>query len=364
MHGVAVHLTRIYTRAGDDGTTALGDMSRVDKTDPRVGAYAAVDETNAAIGVALALGDLPPRVAEVLRVVQNDLFDVGADLCTPVVPDPGVPAAARRGRLRRAARGLVRRVQRRAAQAVSFILPGGTPGAALLHSARTLTRRAERAAWELLEADPDRTSQRRDALPQPAQGPAVHPVPGREPRRRRAVEAGRRALSASVSGPVVVVVMGVSGCGKSTIGHALAERLGCEFCEGDDLHPAANVEAMAAGHPLDDAMRAPWLAAIAAWVDKTLGAGGTGVVSCSALKRRYRDRLRRPQVLFAHVDAPKQVFADRLAHRHGHFMPPTLLDSQLADLEPPGPDERAVRVDATLPVEHQVDAIVATLSVA
>lgn len=175
------------------------------------------------------------------------------------------------------------------------------------------------------------------------------------------MEAGGRALTASVPGPVVVVVMGVSGCGKSTIGHALADRLGCEFCEGDDLHPVANVEAMAAGHPLDDAMRAPWLAAVAAWIDRTLDAGDTGVVSCSALKRRYRDVLRRPQVLFAHLDAPKQVFADRLTHRAGHFMPPALLDSQLADLERPGSDERALRVDAALPVEQQVDAIVAEL---
>src|SRR5438309_4219034 len=87
----AVHLTRIYTRTGDDGTTALGDMSRVHKTDPRVGAYADCDETNAAIGVALALGQLPDRVAEVLRAVQNDLFDVGADLCTPVVAAPAYP---------------------------------------------------------------------------------------------------------------------------------------------------------------------------------------------------------------------------------------------------------------------------------
>src|SRR5207253_9511275 len=85
---VAVHRTRIYTKTGDDGTTALGDMSRVAKTDPRVGAYADCDETNASIGAALALGALPERVAAVLSTIQNDLFDVGADLCTPVVPDP------------------------------------------------------------------------------------------------------------------------------------------------------------------------------------------------------------------------------------------------------------------------------------
>jgi cob(I)alamin adenosyltransferase len=88
---VAVHLTRIYTKTGDDGTTALGDMSRVRKTDPRVGAYADVDETNASLGVAIALGALPDRLTAVLRTVQNDLFDVGADLCTPVRPDPEYP---------------------------------------------------------------------------------------------------------------------------------------------------------------------------------------------------------------------------------------------------------------------------------
>jgi cob(I)alamin adenosyltransferase len=155
---VAVHLTRIYTKTGDDGTTALGDMSRVPKTDPRVGAYADCDETNAAIGVALALGGLPEPVAAVLRTIQNDLFDVGADLCTPVVPDPKYPPL-------RVEAGYVERLERWCDEfnadlpkLDSFILPGGTPGAALLHQARTLARRAERSAWALVEADPDRTN--------------------------------------------------------------------------------------------------------------------------------------------------------------------------------------------------------------
>jgi cob(I)alamin adenosyltransferase len=155
---VAVHLTRIYTKTGDDGTTALGDMSRVPKTDPRVGAYADCDETNAAIGVALALGGLPEPVAAVLRTIQNDLFDVGADLCTPVVPDPKYPPL-------RVEAGYVERLERWCDEfnadlpkLDSFILPGGTPGAALLHQARTLARRAERSAWALVEADPERTN--------------------------------------------------------------------------------------------------------------------------------------------------------------------------------------------------------------
>ncbi|MCU1656823.1 MAG: ATP/cobalamin adenosyltransferase [Pseudonocardiales bacterium] len=159
---MAVHLTRIYTRTGDDGSTALGDMSRTAKTDPRVGGYADCDETNAAIGTALALGALPERIAEVLAAIQNDLFDVGADLCTPVVPDPKYPPL-------RVTPGYVTRLESWCDQfnedlpkLDSFILPGGTAGAALLHQARTVARRAERSAWLLYESDPDRTN--REAL--------------------------------------------------------------------------------------------------------------------------------------------------------------------------------------------------------
>jgi cob(I)alamin adenosyltransferase len=155
---MAVHLTRIYTKTGDDGTTALGDMSRVAKTDARVGAYADCDETNAAIGVAVALGALPESVTEVLRTIQNDLFDVGADLCTPVIPNPPYPQL-------RVTDGYVTRLEgwcdefnAALPKLDSFILPGGTPGAALLHQARTLARRAERSSWLLYEADPERTN--------------------------------------------------------------------------------------------------------------------------------------------------------------------------------------------------------------
>jgi cob(I)alamin adenosyltransferase len=155
---VAVHLTRIYTKTGDDGTTALGDMSRVPKTDPRVGAYADCDETNASLGVAIALGGIDARIAQILRQIQNDLFDVGADLCTPVVPAPQYPPL-------RVTDAYVNRLEAwcdeynaELPKLSSFILPGGTPAAALLHQSRTLARRAERSAWALYEDDPTRTN--------------------------------------------------------------------------------------------------------------------------------------------------------------------------------------------------------------
>ena len=155
---MAVHLTRIYTRVGDDGTTALGDMSRVAKTDPRLAAYADVDEANSAIGVAVAMGQLSDEVRDVLLRVQNDMFDVGADLCTPVVEDPKYPPL-------RITESYVLRLEAwcdefngRLTKLDSFILPGGTPGAALLHVARTVTRRAERATWALIASEPDRTN--------------------------------------------------------------------------------------------------------------------------------------------------------------------------------------------------------------
>jgi cob(I)alamin adenosyltransferase len=155
---MAVHLTRIYTRTGDDGTTALGDMSRVPKTDPRVEAYASCDETNAVLGVALATGGLPDSIGAVLRQVQNDLFDAGADLSTPVIADPKHPPL-------RVTEAYVERLElwcdefnAALPKLASFILPGGTPGAALLHHARTVARRAERSAWALYAADPDHTN--------------------------------------------------------------------------------------------------------------------------------------------------------------------------------------------------------------
>jgi len=150
-----VVLSRIYTRTGDGGTTALGDGSRVAKGDPRLAAYADVDEANCAIGSALALGQLDAGIAALLTRVQNELFDVGADLCNPVVSDPKYPPL-------RVEESYISDLELACDEyneglptLRSFILPGGTPGAALLHTARTVVRRAERSAWAALEAYPD-----------------------------------------------------------------------------------------------------------------------------------------------------------------------------------------------------------------
>jgi cob(I)alamin adenosyltransferase len=153
---MAVHLTRIYTRTGDAGTSALGDFSRVSKTHPRLAAYADSDEANSCIGVALATGDPSPELCAVLTTVQNDLFDVGADLCVPVSPET-------EGRLR-ITQAYVDRLEadcdawnEQLEPLTSFILPGGTVLAAQLHVARTVVRRAERTTWSLLEAEPETT---------------------------------------------------------------------------------------------------------------------------------------------------------------------------------------------------------------
>jgi cob(I)alamin adenosyltransferase len=160
---MAVHLTRIYTKTGDDGTTALGDLSRVRKTDVRLAAYADTDECNAAIGVAVTVGGLADEVLGPLRHVQNDLFDVGADLSTPITA-PEDPAQPKYPPLR-ITDDYVTRIEgwcdafnEHLPKLDSFILPGGTPGAAYLHVARTVARRAERSAWALLDIDGARTN--------------------------------------------------------------------------------------------------------------------------------------------------------------------------------------------------------------
>ena len=145
--------------------------------------------------------------------------------------------------------------------------------------------------------------------------------------------------------PPVLVLMGVTGSGKSTVGGALAARLGWDLGEGDDLHPAANVAKMAAGHPLTDDDRRPWLQRVRGWIDEHVAAGRPGVITCSALKRSYRDVLREPHVVFVHLHGTRDELAARLATRRGHFMPAALLDSQLADLEPPGDDEQALTIE-------------------
>jgi cob(I)alamin adenosyltransferase len=142
-----VNLTRIYTRTGDAGETRLGDMSTTSKTDPRLGAYATVDEGNAQIGVALATGGLEADVVAVLTHVQNDLFDVGADLCTPVVPDPKYPPLRIEQDYIDRLEGWCDTYNEQLPNLRSFILNGGTPAAAQLHVARTVVRRAERDAW-------------------------------------------------------------------------------------------------------------------------------------------------------------------------------------------------------------------------
>ncbi|TSB21320.1 gluconokinase [Streptomyces sp. NBC_01525] len=150
-----------------------------------------------------------------------------------------------------------------------------------------------------------------------------------------------------MSTPHVIVVMGVAGTGKTTIGPLVAEALGVPYAEGDDFHPPANIAKMSAGTPLDDADRGPWLDAIGAWAHERAGRGG--VVSCSALKRGYRDRLRAaaPEVVFLHLTGDRALIERRMAERKGHFMPTALLDSQFATLEPLGADERGVAVDVS-----------------
>jgi gluconokinase len=157
--------------------------------------------------------------------------------------------------------------------------------------------------------------------------------------------------------------MGVSGCGKSTLAARLAATLNWPFQEGDSLHPPANVAKMAARQPLDDADRWPWLAAVARWIDERRSSGEPGIVACSALKRSYRDLLRgeRPGVRTIFLHGTKDLIAERLGARSDHFMPPALLASQFATLEPPAPDEGAITVDAALPIEDQVARVLAAL---
>jgi gluconokinase len=146
--------------------------------------------------------------------------------------------------------------------------------------------------------------------------------------------------------PSVLVVMGVSGSGKTTVAALLAGRLNWEFADGDDFHPPANVEKMHSGVPLTDDDRWPWLGAIAAWVDATRSAGGHGVVACSALRRRYRDVLLggRPDVRLVYLQGDRDLIGRRQAARHGHFMPTSLMKSQFETLEEPGPDEDPIVV--------------------
>src|SRR6476661_6613115 len=178
---------------------------------------------------------------------------------------------------------------------------------------------------------------------------------------------GRGYLSImSASGSLdmtTIVVMGVSGSGKSTVAATLVDRLGWEFAEGEDFHPAANVEKMRAGIALDDDDRWPWLRSLAAWIGEHEKAGRDVVVTCSALKRSYRDLLcdGHPSVWFAHVTADAELIRERIEHRTGHYMPASLLDSQLATLEPLGDDEPGARVSGAGSPAAVVDELLAVL---
>jgi len=146
-----VNLTRIYTKTGDDGTTSLGDMSRVSKLDTRLAAYADVDEANSSLGVAIALGGLDAEVNALLVRIQNDLFDVGADLCTPIVENPEYPPLRVLQSYIDVLEGACDSYNQRVEPLRSFVLPGGSPGSALLHVSRTVVRRAERSTWAAID---------------------------------------------------------------------------------------------------------------------------------------------------------------------------------------------------------------------
>jgi gluconokinase len=159
----------------------------------------------------------------------------------------------------------------------------------------------------------------------------------------------------------ILVVMGVAGTGKSTVAGLLAEQLNWEFQEGDALHPPANVAKMSAGTPLTDADRWPWLDAIAAWIKDKAQRGEPGILTCSALKRSYRDRLRGPNVIFVFLNGPREVIAARMAARPDHFMPPALLNSQLATLEPPTADENVLAVNLGATPQEEVAEVLHAL---
>jgi carbohydrate kinase (thermoresistant glucokinase family) len=163
---------------------------------------------------------------------------------------------------------------------------------------------------------------------------------------------------------MIVVVAGVAGSGKTTIGSLLARELGWGFEDGDDLHPAANIAKMKAGHPLTDEDRRPWLATVATWIDQCAAAGRSGVIACSALKRSYRDQLidGRPELRMIFLEViGRDALAARLKGRHGHFFRPEMLDSQLAAVEPPIPAERVIVVDDDNPPADVVREIIQRL---
>ncbi|MAN77522.1 gluconokinase [Pelagibacterium flavum] len=171
--------------------------------------------------------------------------------------------------------------------------------------------------------------------------------------------------SSSPAQPRLIIVMGVSGAGKSTIGEELAKRLEVPFIDADNLHPRANVEKMRGGRPLEDTDRWPWLEIVADAMRNTADTNGRVVCACSALRRSYRDCLRNraeEPIAFVLLHGDKSVIAQRQANRPGHFMPPALLDSQFATLEQFGPQERGITIDVALSIDEIVDEAAAALS--
>ena len=171
-------------------------------------------------------------------------------------------------------------------------------------------------------------------------------------------------MSKPIAMSVTIVVMGVSGSGKSTVLRALAERLGWPAAEGDEFHPQANIEKMRSGHPLNDEDRWPWLDAIGEWIGEREATGSSALVACSALKRAYRDRLRagHPSVWFAQLTLPAQQIAERVAHRTHEYMPASLLGSQLNTFEPLEADEPGAKVPGSGPPQRVVDQLLALLA--
>ena len=170
--------------------------------------------------------------------------------------------------------------------------------------------------------------------------------------------------NSTLSRTPVLVVMGVSGSGKSTVAGLLAGQLGWDLEEGDILHPAENVAKMAAGQPLTDEDRWPWLDTVASWIFEHVLAGRPGVITCSALRRKYRDVLRAEGVIFVHLRGTRELIGDRMVSRVGHFMPPALLDSQFDAFEPLGDDETGLVVDVVKKPAELASEIIERLDLA
>lgn len=174
------------------------------------------------------------------------------------------------------------------------------------------------------------------------------------------------ASHASETGQQVIIVMGVTGCGKSSLGREIARSLDAPFLEGDEFHPKANIAKMSAGIPLTDEDRAGWLDLLAQEIGQRAQTGSSVVMSCSALKKKYRTQLNDASgqdILYVFMDGPKEVIASRLARRKGHYMPPSLLDSQLEALDPPGDDEHVIRVDLRKTIAEMLSNVMDDLKV-